>query len=216
MTFLDSDFLTADGRSHYIEERLYLDFHVVFEMYTSQILPYTVKCWRIKSYLFIQFDCGRHGPSGGQLTELIEAVKDGAVLPHVEPLHLLVVLPHIIGSDWSQEPNVIVRMEFGHFFLSGLVWSVDFHFAVEAIVQKKVMGHAYAMGFHGMALAIVIIANITWNISVKCIILIKRNTDGNERTQLGENQSNFNFMLKCKYLAYLCDSMICCEICSIG
>ena len=41
------------------------------------------------------------------------------------------------------------------------MWSVDFHFAVEAIVQKKVMGHAYAMGFHGMALAIVIIANIT-------------------------------------------------------
>ena len=53
-------------------------------------------------------------------------------------------------------------MEFGHFFLSGFVGSVDLHFPIKAIVQQKVVGHAYPVGFHGMALSIVVVSNVTF------------------------------------------------------
>ena len=53
-------------------------------------------------------------------------------------------------------------MEFGHFFLSGFVRSVDLHFPIKAIVQQKVVGHAYPVRFHGMALSIVVVSNVTF------------------------------------------------------
>ena len=53
-------------------------------------------------------------------------------------------------------------MEFGHFFLSGFVGSVDLHFPIKAIVQQKVVGHAYPVRFHGMALSIVVVSNVTF------------------------------------------------------
>ena len=38
---------------------------------------------------------------------------------------------------------------------------VDLHFSVEAIVEEEIVGHAYTMGLHGMALAIVEITDVT-------------------------------------------------------
>lgn len=110
--------------------------------------------------LLVQFDGRGHGSAPGELTELVKSIKHGAILAHVEPLHLFVVLAHVIGSDGAEETNVLVGMKFGHLLLSGLVRPVDFHLPVQSIVQQKIMGHAYPMGLHGMALAIVVIANV--------------------------------------------------------
>lgn len=41
------------------------------------------------------------------------------------------------------------------------MWPVYLHFAVESVVEDKVVGHAYAVGFHGVALAVVVVADVT-------------------------------------------------------
>ena len=40
--------------------------------------------------------------------------------------------------------------------------SKDFHLPVEAIVEKEVVGHAYPVRLHRVALAIVVVTNIGW------------------------------------------------------
>lgn len=39
---------------------------------------------------------------------------------------------------------------------------IDFHLPVEPIVEQEIVGHANPVGFHWMALAIVVVPNITW------------------------------------------------------
>ena len=46
-------------------------------------------------------------------------------------------------------------------YLSGLVRPINFHFSVKTIVQQKIVGHAHTMGLHGVALAIVVVADVT-------------------------------------------------------
>jgi hypothetical protein len=41
------------------------------------------------------------------------------------------------------------------------MWSVDLHFAVESVVQEKVVSHAHTMRLHWVTLAIVVIADVT-------------------------------------------------------
>lgn len=38
---------------------------------------------------------------------------------------------------------------------------IDFHLPVESIVEQEVVGHADSVGFHGMALAIVVVPYVT-------------------------------------------------------
>ena len=49
--------------------------------------------------LLVQLDRGGDGAAAGELAELVEAVEHGAVLADVEPLHLFVVLAHVVRSD---------------------------------------------------------------------------------------------------------------------
>ena len=39
--------------------------------------------------------------------------------------------------------------------------SIDLHLSVESIVEDEIMRHPYPVGFHWMALAVVIIANVS-------------------------------------------------------
>lgn len=41
---------------------------------------------------------------------------------------------------------------------------IDLHFPVKSIVEKEVVRHADPVGFHGMALAIVVVPHIPWEI----------------------------------------------------
>jgi|APCry1669189844_1035258.scaffolds.fasta_scaffold131933_1 hypothetical protein len=53
----------------------------------------------------------------GQLAELVETVEDGAIFADVEPLHLLVVLAHVVRTDGPEETDVVVGMKLCHFLL---------------------------------------------------------------------------------------------------
>ena len=112
--------------------------------------------------LLVELDGRGDRPAGRQLAELVEAVEDGTVLADVEPLHLLVVLPHVVRPDRPEEPDVVVAVELGHLLLSRLVRSVDLHLPVETIVEQQVVGHPYPVGLHRVALTIVVVADVTW------------------------------------------------------
>ena len=61
----------------------------------------------------------------------------------VLPLHLLVVLPHVVRPDGPQEADVVVAVELGHLLLGGLVRPVDLHLPVEAVVEEEVVCHPH-------------------------------------------------------------------------
>ena len=112
--------------------------------------------------LFVQLYSRSYWTSGRQLTKFVEAVEDGAIFTDVEPLHLFVVLAHVVWTNGTKKSDIVIRMKFGHFFLGCFVRSVDLHFPIKAIVQQKVVGHAYPVRFHGMALSIIIVSNVTF------------------------------------------------------
>lgn len=84
------------------------------------------------------------------------------IILKLTPLHLFVVLGHVVGTDGTEEANVVVRVELGHLLGGGLVRPVDLHFAVQPVVEQQVVGHAYAVRLHGVALAIVVVADVAW------------------------------------------------------
>ena len=52
-----------------------------------------------------------------QLAKFVQPVKDRTIFADVETLHLLVVLAHVVRSNGSEEPNVVVGVELGHLLL---------------------------------------------------------------------------------------------------
>ena len=57
----------------------------------------------------------------GELAELIEPVKDRAVLAHVESGHVLGVLGLVLGPDLLEELHVVIRVVLRHVLKGGLV-----------------------------------------------------------------------------------------------
>ena len=95
-----------------------------------------------------------------QLAELEETVEDRTVLPDVEALQLADVVLHVVGGDDAEEVDVVVGMEARHGRGRYQPGTEDLHPAVEAVVDDQVVRHADAMRLHGMALAVVIVANL--------------------------------------------------------
>ena len=113
------------------------------------------------TYLFVELDGRGHRSSAGELAELVEAVKDWTVLAHIEPLEELAVLSHVVRPDGPEEPDVVVTVELGHLVLSGLVRPVHLHLTVEPVVEEEVVGHPHPVRLHGVALAIIVVPNVT-------------------------------------------------------
>jgi len=95
-----------------------------------------------------------------KLAELEEAVEHRAVLPHVEALQLADVVLHVVGGDDAEEVDVIVGMEARHCRGRYQPGTEDLHPAVQAVVDHQVVRHSDTMGLHGMALAVVVVANL--------------------------------------------------------
>ena len=110
--------------------------------------------------LLVQLHRRGNAAPARELAELVKPVKDGTILPHIESLHLLVIFAHVIWANGPQEANVVIGVKLGHFLLGGLVWPVDFHLPIQSIVEQKIVGHANAVRFHRMSLAIIIVADV--------------------------------------------------------
>uniref|UniRef100_A0A3Q1E9X4 Uncharacterized protein n=1 Tax=Acanthochromis polyacanthus TaxID=80966 RepID=A0A3Q1E9X4_9TELE len=81
------------------------------------------------------------------LAELKQAIKNWAVLSHIN----------------CKEFDVIIAVILGH-LLSAAICNFTYiylHLSVEAIVEQQVVCHTDPVGLHGMPLSIVIISNIT-------------------------------------------------------
>lgn len=59
-----------------------------------------------------------------------------------------------------QKVDIVICMKHGQFLFSELVGSEDLHFVIHAVAHNKRMRHSDPMGFHGMTLSIVVIANL--------------------------------------------------------
>uniref|UniRef100_A0A3Q3KYM2 Uncharacterized protein n=1 Tax=Mastacembelus armatus TaxID=205130 RepID=A0A3Q3KYM2_9TELE len=108
--------------------------------------------------LLIQLHCTK-------LTKLKQTIKHWTVLSDINShtsLHLFAILRHVVWSDGLQELNVVVTVVLCHLFTTGFVMThIDLHFPVESIVQQEVVCHADPVGFHGMALSVVVVPHIT-------------------------------------------------------
>ena len=100
------------------------------------------------------------GAGGVQLAELEEPVEDRAVLPDVEALQLPDVVLHVVGGDDAEEVDVVVGMEARHGGRADEAGAEDLHPPVQAVVDDEVVRHADAVGLHGVALAVVVVANL--------------------------------------------------------
>ena len=58
------------------------------------------------------------------------------------------------------EFDVFIAVKTRHFLGNGLVRSVDFHFSVETVVENEIVRHSNPVGFHRMALTVVVVADI--------------------------------------------------------
>uniref|UniRef100_A0A8C5EQV4 Uncharacterized protein n=1 Tax=Gouania willdenowi TaxID=441366 RepID=A0A8C5EQV4_GOUWI len=75
-------------------------------------------------------------------------------------LHLFAVLRHVVWSDGAQELYVVITVVLCHFLTTGFVWPLKKH----SVVEQKVVRHPDPVRLHGMALAIVVIPNVSfWN-----------------------------------------------------
>lgn len=109
----------------------------------------------------VQLDGGADRAAGGGLAEAEEAVEDGAVLADVEALEVAGVdgVGEGFGGDGGEEVDVVVGVELSDVGGGGGEGAVDLHAAVEAVVDDQVVGHADAVGLHGVALAVVVVAD---------------------------------------------------------
>lgn len=119
------------------------------------------------------------GTASRGLAELEETIEHRAVLANIEPAKLpgrgssgggrSRVLGRAGGrrgessdglrGDRGEEVNVIVRVEAANVSGGGGEGARDLHATVEVVVDDEVVSHADAMGLHGVALAVVVIAD---------------------------------------------------------
>jgi len=85
--------------------------------------------------VFIQPYRTADASTGVQLTKLKESIKDGTILPYVEPLELTNVILHVIGGDDAKEVDVVVRVEARHGGGGYVTGAEYFHAPVEAVVN---------------------------------------------------------------------------------
>ena len=100
------------------------------------------------------------GAGGVQLAELEESVEDRTILADVEALQLPDVVLHVVGGDDAEEVDVVVGMEARHGGRTDEAGAEDLHPPVQAVVDDEVVRHADAVGLHGVALAVVVVAHL--------------------------------------------------------
>ena len=101
-----------------------------------------------------------HTPTRTDATKLEQAIEHRAVVTHVILPLLLGEVVHVIGRHPLQEIDVLVGVELRHLVLGGGLGAVDFELAVEAVVHDQRVGHADAVGLHGVAGVVGVVADV--------------------------------------------------------
>mmetsp|Transcript_441 Transcript_441/g.689 ORF Transcript_441/g.689 Transcript_441/m.689 type:complete len:359 (-) Transcript_441:54-1130(-) len=114
-----------------------------------------------------QLNSAIEGSTGTEGTEFEDAIKDGTigVLAGIESLHLRVVLAQIVGTALFEKGQVFFGMKLRHFSHERWMGAEAIHFFVYIIAQYQMMGQLEAVGFHGMAGAIIKVTHF-WMIEI--------------------------------------------------
>lgn len=109
----------------------------------------------------VQLGRRAHRTAGGGLAELEQAVEHGTVLADVEALEVagVDVVADGGGAYGGEEVDVVVGVEAADVVGGGHVGLVDLHEAVEGVVDDEVVRHSDAVGFHRVALAVVVVSD---------------------------------------------------------
>lgn len=109
----------------------------------------------------IELDSGTNGAASGGLTEPKETMKDRAVLADIEALELAREddLAEGLGANRGEKIDVVLRVESANVQRGGGERAVDLHPTVETVVDDEIVGHADSVGFHRVALAVVVVAD---------------------------------------------------------
>lgn len=108
----------------------------------------------------VELDGAADGASRVCLAEVVEAVEDGAVLAYIEPLELPALVLLRLGRDGSEEGDVVVGVEPAEVSVSCRVRLVDLEVVEKAVVGEEGVGHPDPVWLHGMALAVVVVADL--------------------------------------------------------
>lgn len=111
--------------------------------------------------LSIHLDSSPNTPTSTRLTKLKNPIKNRAIFTNVKPLQAPVIsmVDNHVGSNRRQEIDIVVGMETSDVGGGGWEWSDDFHFAMEGVVDDEIVGHADSVGFHWVALAVIVVAD---------------------------------------------------------
>lgn len=109
----------------------------------------------------IQLHRSPNGPPGRRLTKLEKPIKDGTIFAHIKSLELAGVGVVVEGlwGDGGEEVDVVGGVEPADVLGFCGERAEDLHAAVEGVVDDEVVGHTDAVGFHWVALAVVVVAD---------------------------------------------------------
>ena len=100
-------------------------------------------------------------PADEGLTKSKQAVEHGAVLTDVKSLEMARdgVVRECLRGGGGEEFNIVFGVKAVDVGGVGREGAVDLHAAVEGVVDDQVVGHADPVGFHWVALTVVVVAD---------------------------------------------------------
>lgn len=101
-----------------------------------------------------------HAAPGANSTKLEQPIKHGTIIPYIIPALLAGVGVHIVRGNALKEVDVLVGMELRHFVFGRGLGAVDLEMLVEVVVHDEGVGHADAVGFHGVARVVGVVADV--------------------------------------------------------
>jgi hypothetical protein len=108
----------------------------------------------------VKLDRATNRSSSIGLAKGIKAVKDGTVFTNIEALKLANLILLGFRGNAAEKRDIVVGVEAAEITVAGREGLENLHMLKETVVSEEGMGHADAMGLHGMTLAIVVIADL--------------------------------------------------------
>lgn len=113
----------------------------------------------------VELDRATNRAPGIGLAERIKTVEDGAIFTNIEALELTKLILLGFRGNAAEKGDIVVGVEAAEITVAGRKGLEDLHMLEETVMSEKGMGHADAVGLHGMTLAIVVIPDL-WVVEI--------------------------------------------------
>ena len=111
-------------------------------------------------FVEIQLHCSCNRPSSTCFAEVIQPVKDRAIIADIESLDLFRMVRHVLRCDHLQKFDVVISMKFCEFLFCCCRRPVDIHFFIDMVVEKQIVTHSDSMRLIRMTRAKIVVPNL--------------------------------------------------------